>query len=248
MGYLIWAYIPFAVVVLSGVVLCLVPAMLLRLLGLRKAADALVFGVAKVLANYILWLLGVKVDLSGNLAEIRQRSRSGQGFCFVSNHTSMLDIVVMMAKMDVQTGFIAKRQLLFVPFLNIFIAMTHSVFINRKSLKKSVKAIRRGEANIRKGHSMVVFPEGTRSKTGEIGAFKHGSFRMATESGSCIVPVTIKGIRSSLEAREAFFQRRLCHVHVGEPVQAPKAESREAVSQMIADMENQIRETYRTLG
>ncbi len=120
--------------------------------------------------------------------------------------------------------------------------------MNRKSLRKSVESIRKAEKNIKRGYSMVIYPEGTRSKTGRIGIFKHGSFRMATESGAYIIPVTVKGLRDSLEARRHCFQRRTCHVHVGDPIKPPKATEREAVSQMISQVENEIKDTYKTLG
>ena len=94
---------------------------------------------------------------------------------------------------------------------------------------------------------MVIFPEGTRSKTGEIGTFKHGSFRMATESGAFVVPVTVKGLRDSFEDRKHFFQRRDCFLHVGTPRKPPEANDRDAVSAFVSGIENEIRDTYSTL-
>ena len=111
-------------------------------------------------------------------------------------------LLLLLGYLRCHTGFVAKRELLFVPLINVMIAMSHSVFINRRSLKKSVRAIRKAGERLRKGHSMVIFPEGTRSKTGKIGVFKHGAFRMATESGADIVPVTVKGLRDSFEDRK----------------------------------------------
>ncbi len=246
--HILWALPIFIVVVLASIIVVMIPALILRLFGLRKAADACIYWISSLLANFTLGLAGVKVDLTGDVQSIRERNRKGEGFCLVSNHTSMLDIILQLAKLKVKLGFVAKWQLIFVPLINVYIAMTHSLFMNRKSLRKSVESIRKAESRIKKGYCMVVFPEGTRSKTGEIGTFKHGSFRMATESGACIVPITVKGLRDSLEDRKHCFQRRLCHIHVGEPVQAPKATDREAVSQMIAAVEGQIKQTYSTLG
>jgi len=230
-----------------GGILFLIPALLFRLVGLRKASDALVFGSLKVMSNLTLWLLGIRVHVSGDIDGILKRSREGEGFCFVSNHTSMLDIVLMMGRLRVHTGYVAKRVLLLIPVLNLYIAMTHSVFIDRKSLKSSVASVRKAGDNIKKGLSMLIYPEGTRSKTGQIGKFHHGSFRMATENGAEIVPVTVKGLRDSLEGRRHFFQRRQCYVHIGNPVKAPSAKDREAVSLLISKVEGEIRETYNSL-
>ncbi len=248
MLYLWWGLPLFAVFVVLAVIFCILPALLLRMLGLKKLADRFIYWTARMIANTVLFLVGIKPVMTGDIESIRQRDRAGEGFCFVSNHTSMLDVIFMLGQMKVKLGFIAKKQLLFVPFINVLIATTHSIFMDRKSLKKSVASIRKAEKYIKQGYSMVIYPEGTRSKTGEIGTFKHGSFRMATESGAFIVPVTVKGLRDSLEDRKHFFQRRTCYVHIGDPVKAPKASDREAVSQMIKQIETEIKETYNTLG
>jgi len=159
----------------------------------------------------------------------------------------MLDVILMLARLKARTGFVAKLSLLFVPLINVMIAMTHSIFINRKSLRKSVEAIKKAGKRIEKGQSMVVFPEGTRSKTGEVGTFKHGAFRMATESGAYVVPVTVKGLRDSFEDRKHMFQRRDCYLHVGTPVKAPLSSDREAVSAFIAQVEKAVKDKYAEL-
>ena len=96
---------------------------------------------------------------------------------------------------------------------------------------------------------MVIYPEGTRSKTGKIGMFKHGSFRLATETSSLIVPITVKGFRRCCEDRISSFQgKSKCYIAVDAPVQAPDANDREAVSTMIERVHKQIIRTYASLG
>lgn len=224
-----------------------IPALLLRLVGLGRLSDKLIFWHAAVISNTGMWLAGIRVHVSGDIEGIRKRVDKGEGFCFVSNHTSMLDIILMLGRLKARAGFVAKIELLFVPVINVMIAMTHSVFINRRNLRASINAIHKAGENIRKGHSMVIFPEGTRSKTGEIAQFKHGAFRMATESGACVVPVTVKGLRDSFEDRKHVFQRRDCYMHVGEPVKAPSADDRAAVAEFISGIESQVRRKYAEL-
>lgn len=235
------------VLIVIAMFTAIIPALILRLIGLGKLGDRLVFWQAAIISNFCFFLAGIRVHVSGDVKAVRERVKKGEGFCFISNHTSILDIVLMLGKLRARTGFVAKRSLLFIPFLNILIAMTHSVFIDRKDLKKSVEAVRRATDHIRKGHSMVVFPEGTRSKTGEIGSFKHGSFRMATESGAYVVPLTVKGVRDSFEERKHIFQIRDAYLNVGEPVKAPDPKDREAVSAFISDVEKSIKDTYSRL-
>ena len=247
MIYVLWGLIIIMAMTAVAMFTGIIPALILRLFGLGRLADRLVFWHAAVISNTGLWLAGIKVHVSGDIESIRERVNKGEGFCFVSNHTSILDIILMLGRLKARAGFVAKRELLFVPLINVMIAMTHSVFINRKSLRKSVDAINRATERIKKGHSMVIFPEGTRSKTGEIGTFKHGSFRMATESGAFVVPVTVKGLRDSFEDRKHFFQRRDCFLNVGTPVKPPAAKDREAVAAFVSQVENEIRGTYATL-
>jgi len=233
---------------LISMVTAVLPALLLRLFGLRKAADNLVHFHIAAIANFGFWMAGVRCHVSGDVEEVRRRAKEGEGFCFVANHTSLLDVLLILGKLRVNMGFVAKIELLFIPALNVLIAMIHSVFINRRQLKKSVAAIRKATKRISKGYSMGIFPEGTRSKTGEIGLFKHGSFRMATESGAYVVPLTIKGVRQSFEDRKHIFQVRDAYLNVGKPVKAPDPNDRAATSAFATQIESSVKKTYEKLG
>ena len=247
MIYVLWRLVVVMIMATVALFTGVIPALLLRLVGLGRLSDKLIFWHAAVISNTGMWLAGIRVHVSGDIDGIRKRVDKGEGFCFVSNHTSMLDIILMLGRLKARAGFVAKIELLFVPVINVMIAMTHSVFINRKNLRASINAIHKAGENIRKGHSMVIFPEGTRSKTGEIAQFKHGAFRMATESGACVVPVTVKGLRDSFEDRKHVFQRRDCYMHVGEPVKAPSADDRATVAEFISGIESQVRRKYAEL-
>ncbi|MBQ2049866.1 MAG: 1-acyl-sn-glycerol-3-phosphate acyltransferase [Spirochaetales bacterium] len=247
MIYVLWGLVVVMIMATVALFTGVIPALLLRLVGLGRLSDKLIFWHAAVISNTGMWLAGIRVHVSGDIEGIRKRVDKGEGFCFVSNHTSMLDIILMLGRLKARAGFVAKIELLFVPVINVMIAMTHSVFINRRNLRASINAIHKAGENIRKGHSMVIFPEGTRSKTGEIAQFKHGAFRMATESGACVVPVTVKGLRDSFEDRKHVFQRRDCYMHVGEPVKAPSADDRAAVAEFISGIESQVRRKYAEL-
>ena len=93
---------------------------------------------------------------------------------------------------------------------------------------------------------MAIFPEGTRSKTGEIAPFKHGSFKLALLSNAYIVPITIKGARVSLEDRKKLFTRTDCHVVVGNPVPT-EGLSRNDANEVEQRIEQEIKKTYASL-
>lgn len=113
---------------------------------------------------------------------------------FVSNHQGYGDIAVYCAAItNKQFGFVAKDDLAKIPYFGKWIQRIRSVFIERDDARASLKAIEEGIALLENGYSLVVFPEGTRSKGPEMGEFKKGSLRLATKPGVPVVPITLSG-------------------------------------------------------
>ena len=246
MLYLFWAWLLVIIAFIFSIVVGIIPGYLFKLLGLKALGEKWTFWWGSKLSGFVMWLLGVRIHTSGEFDAAVAKSKSGQPLCFVANHTSILDIPAMLT-LGVRCGFVAKEELRFVPGVNIWVAAIHSVFINRKSLRKGVKTINEAVKTVKKGCAMCIFPEGSRSKTGEIQAFRHGSFRLATESGARIVPVTIKGLRKSLEDRKKCFQHADCYFNFAPAVEAPSHTDRDAVSNLITYVEGSIKETYSRL-
>nr|WP_315021263.1 lysophospholipid acyltransferase family protein [uncultured Aminipila sp.] len=113
---------------------------------------------------------------------------------FVANHQGYGDIPTCCAALDkFQTGFIAKSSLSKLPLYGEWIKNIRSVMIEREDPRESLRAIETAIDFIKQGFSIVVFPEGHRSKGGEMGEFKKGSLRLATKPGVPIVPISING-------------------------------------------------------
>ena len=112
---------------------------------------------------------------------------------FISNHQGDFDIAIFMALIPKEKGFVAKIELNKIPILRTWMKYLGCVFMDRKDLKQSLKTINEAIGFIKKGHSMVIFPEGTRSKGDNMGEFKAGSFKLATKTNAPIVAVTIDG-------------------------------------------------------
>jgi 1-acyl-sn-glycerol-3-phosphate acyltransferase len=163
-------------------------------LGMRGARRRLMRLCGRVWARHFLFLLGAKVIVEG-----RENMPEDDRVCLICNHQSQLDILVIMAWSGKTPGFVAKRELMYVPMLNFWMLLVHCVFIARKSVRKSARAIERGAEAIKRGNPMVIFPEGTRSKTGRVGEFKPGSLKLATKAGAVIVPVTLINTASLFE-------------------------------------------------
>ena len=96
-------------------------------------------------------------------------------------------------------GFISKIEVEKIPVVKTWMTFMHCVFMDRSNLRKSSESIIKGIKLLKDNHSLVIFPEGTRSKGGPIKEFKAGSFKLATKSKSPIVPVTIDGSYKIME-------------------------------------------------
>jgi 1-acyl-sn-glycerol-3-phosphate acyltransferase len=90
-------------------------------------------------------------------------------------------------------GFIAKKELLFLPLINLWVSLLGGLFVDRKNPRNGLKTINEGVLRLKKGGGMLIFPEGHRSRGQGILPFHSGSFKLATQSGVPIVPVSIRG-------------------------------------------------------
>ncbi len=145
----------------------------------------LVFKVKKIWAHFILWPVGIfyKIDRKSDL-------QTDQAYVFCPNHTSYLDIMLIYIAFPVYFHTMGKAELLRVPLFSRFFSRMN-IPVNRKSRKDSHRAYLRAAADIDKGISITLFPEGTIHHNGPVmGRFKNGPFRLAIEKQVPIVPVT----------------------------------------------------------
>ena len=118
---------------------------------------------------------------------------------FVSNHQGNFDTALFMSYINKPKGYIAKIEMKKVPIISTWMEYMNCVFMDRSNLRKSAQAIIEGIKILKSGHSLVIFPEGTRSKGGPVGEFKAGSFKLATKAKVPIIPVTIDGSYKLME-------------------------------------------------
>lgn len=137
---------------------------------------------------------------------------------FVSNHQGNFDIPLLMGYINKPKGFIAKIELAKMPIVNIWMKLIRCVFIDRKNLRQSIKAIQEGIAILKSGYSMVVFPEGTRSKGEPMKEFKKGSLRLAVKTKVPIVPIAISGSYKIMEERKFLITPAQVNITIGQPI------------------------------
>ncbi|HOT62073.1 MAG TPA: lysophospholipid acyltransferase family protein [Treponemataceae bacterium] len=134
------------------------------------------------------------VGLAGGTVEVSGEENVPTGPCvFIGNHQGNLDIPIMLGYIKKPKAFISKIEILKVPFLSDWMRLMRCTFLDRRDMRQSVRAMQEAVDTVRGGLSLVIFPEGTRSRGGPIGEFKAGSFKLALKAEVPIVPVTIDG-------------------------------------------------------
>lgn len=159
----------------------------------EKAAEELVYNYAVNWAKFIIDKVGMTVNIKGieNLPE---------GSClYVGNHQSLLDIPLMLAGIKRPMGFIAKKEMEKHTIISDWMKEIHCVFMDRSNVRESIKSINEGIENLKNGYSMVIFPEGTRSKGPSLGEFKKGSMKLGIKAEVPIVPIAIDGTYKCME-------------------------------------------------
>lgn len=128
----------------------------------------------------------------------------------IGNHGSFADIPLIFLAVEKTVGFVAKKSLGYIPFLHFWMNVLGCLLVDRGK-DGAAKAVRKAIAERSKGLRIVIFPEGTRSKTGAMGNFKSGAFRFATENDGILLPVVIKGSGFLWERRTS---SKPCKVHI----------------------------------
>jgi len=126
----------------------------------------------------------VKVDDRANLD-------SGTAVLVVSNHQGDFDIPVLLAYAGRPIAFVAKKELGNIPLISRWMALLGCIFLDREDRRKQVKQIRQTVDQLKQGLSMVIFPEGTRSRGGDMLPFAAGSLSIAEKAGVPILPITL---------------------------------------------------------
>lgn len=152
------------------------------------------------------------------VVETTEGARTVPEAIFMANHTSAADIVVIFVALSRDVRFVAKRGLFWIPFLGWSMWLAGFIPVDRERKDKGREAFDRIGKSLKKGVSILVFPEGTRSRNGKLGVFKKAGFLLAMRSGMPIVPVGITGARAVLGADGLLVRRGRITVRVGDPV------------------------------
>jgi 1-acyl-sn-glycerol-3-phosphate acyltransferase len=134
-------------------------------------------------------ILGIRLDVSG-----RETVDSVNPSVFMANHLSFLDGPLLYYLIPQVVRVIPKKEIFRIPIIGWAMRFVGFVPVDRKGLKSGRRSIEQATQLIKtKGYSYLIFPEGTRSRTGEMLSFHRGAFFLAINSNAPIVPITIEG-------------------------------------------------------
>ncbi len=186
-----------------------------------------------VFAPVLLKIAGIDIIVNG-----KENVPSDKPVVFVSNHFSHLDIGCLCYSLPKNLHFIGKKELIWTPVVGWYMWVAGHIFVDRSNRKKGIKSIAKAAKKIKEGKSVILFAEGTRSKTGKVESFKKGAFHLALQAGVDIIPISIKGTYEVWKSGTSTITPGKVEVSIGKPIDSSKFSKNN-----INDFTNIARET-----
>jgi 1-acyl-sn-glycerol-3-phosphate acyltransferase len=216
------------VIVVFGTLLStLVMGVLAIIASLISRSGNLPHRVAQVWAQSILLMAGIRVRVRG-LENINPQN----AYIYMPNHQSNFDIPVLLSYLQVQFRWLAKVELFRIPLFGYAMKRAGYISIDRSDRKAAFQSLARAAEIIASGVSVVIFPEGTRSRDGRIRSFKKGGFVLAVDAGVPIVPIIIHGTRAIMPKNRLFIQKGEVLMEICPPIDT-RPYSRKTKDQLI---------------
>jgi 1-acyl-sn-glycerol-3-phosphate acyltransferase len=174
----------FCVLVIITLV-CAIPAGLYSLL--RPGSD-FAMRAARLWGRTMLRAVGARLECAG-----LEHLSSRMPCIYIVNHQSNVDIWALLSVIPPPTRFVAKKSLFHIPVLGWAMAATGFIPIDRTNRGRAMRSLKAAADKVRAGRPVLLFPEGTRSRSGALQPFKKGPFHLALQAGVPVVPIVISG-------------------------------------------------------
>lgn len=180
-------------------------------------------------------LLGLKIELEGF-----EKINRHKAYLFMSNHLSFLDGPLLFMLIPLPVRVILKKTIFRIPVIGQGMLHVGFVPVDRKNIRGGKKSIDRAAALMReKKYSFLIFPEGTRSRTGKLQDFRRGGFILALEAGTAIVPISLRGTYELMPKGQWFTRGGRIHVVFHEPV-AVEGYTKETMRELMENVREKI--------
>jgi len=191
-------------------------------------------------AAMVLGIVGARVRVIG-----AERLDPAGNYVVASNHLSLMDTPLLLGWLPVPFKFLAKRELLKVPFIGWYLNRAGHLTVDRGSIRSSLTSMNECARIIRERHlSVLIFPEGTRG-LGELQPFKDGAAYLAIQSGVPLAPVAIRGTERVLAAKSSHFRSGDVELVIGDPLPVAGLTLKDRGA-LTAELEQRVRALLRS--
>lgn len=189
----------------------------------------------KIWSCLTCWLALCPVKVRGHEHIDRKRS-----YVFISNHQGAFDIFLIYGFLGVPIKWVMKAGIGKIPFVGAACRAAGFIFVDNSTAKSAARSVREAERSLKKGASIVVFPEGSRTKTGQMGRFKKGAYQMAVDQGLPVAPITLNGPFDVLPIGSLNVHPRKMEMIIHEPIPTEGMDTSHQGLQEIAEKTREI--------
>ncbi|MDP2914038.1 MAG: lysophospholipid acyltransferase family protein [Candidatus Aminicenantes bacterium] len=211
------------------IVICLIPILLFCIpLGIREP----LYDLGKAVMRLSRWILGLRLEVTG-----LEQVDPAKTYVFMGNHTSFIDGPLLFMLIPQHVRVILKKSIFKLPILGFGMKYVGFVPVDRKRAQRGKEAIEGAAGQMReRKYSFLIFPEGTRSRDGNLAAFRRGGFFLAVESGAPIVPVSIRGTFEIMPKGSFFVKKGRIRVTFRPPILIQDTDAHD-----LADLMDKVR-------
>jgi 1-acyl-sn-glycerol-3-phosphate acyltransferase len=152
----------------------------------------------------------------------REKLAARQSYVFIANHQGVFDIFLLYGYLNTPIKWVMKKSLRDIPLVGKACEKAGFIFVDTTSPLAAAKTIRQAERSLKDGASIAIFPEGSRSRTGQLGKFKKGAYQMALDMRLPIVPIAIKGSFQVMSRHTILLTPHRMEILIGDPIPPPE--------------------------
>jgi len=185
------------------------PIILLVIIIYPKISYKLIIQFCKLMIT----IFGCKIQSNSKIPE-------NETFVIMANHVSFLDVFAIPSVFTGKFSAIAASKNFKIPIYATFLKKLRVISIDRSNRKQSIIGIKQAETLLKEGYHIVILPEGTRTRTGDLGEFKKGGFHLAINTGASILPITTKGLFKIKPIMRWLIKPGVIDIKVGKPIKS----------------------------